>query len=164
MTRDELLRWLLETRSEFNQLVSAIPRDKLDRPIRHGKKRSARDVIYHVVAYEELIVQRLRSAQDGETTAFDRDRDGWESFNDRVWIEATNTDVNTVLARSQRVFNDLIEQVRVLQEDELNDGRGIVKYLDPAWLNGRPLWEVIGIDSFEHYPMHFGDLKAAGEG
>ncbi len=160
MTRDELLHWLLETRGEFNQLVAAIPREKLDKPI-HGKKRSARDVIFHVVAYEDLIVQRLRMAQDGETTEFDRDRDGWESFNDRVWAEAPQTDVNTVLARSQRVFNELIEQVRVLQEDELNDSRGIVRYLDPAWLDGRPLWEVIGIDAFEHYPMHYEELKKA---
>ncbi len=160
MTRDELLHWLVETRAEFDQLVAAIPKDRLGKPI-PGKKHSARDVIYHVVSYEDLIVQRLRSAQNGETTAFGRDRDGWESFNDRVWAEAAGVDDLTVLARSLRVFRELIEQARVLQDDEINGQGGIVRHIDQAWLDGRPLWEVIGIDSFEHYPMHFDDLQKA---
>jgi hypothetical protein len=160
MTRDELLTWLLETRREFDQLVAAVPKERLDKAI-PGKKHSAKDVIYHVVAYEDLIVQRLKAAQDGETTEFDRDRAGWEDFNDRIWTEAAEADVPTALARSYRVFRELIEQVRVLQESELNDGDGITRLVDSAWLDGRPLWEVIGIDSFEHYPMHFDDLRKA---
>lgn len=160
MTRDELLNWLQSTREEFDRLVSAISKEDLDKPI-PGKKHSARDVIYHVTAYEDLIVQRLRNAQNGETTAFERDHDGWEAFNDTVWEEAKGVDVPAVLARSRRVFRELIEQVSVLQEDEINDARGIVTSIDPAWLDGRALWEVIGIDAFEHYPMHFDDLRKA---
>lgn len=160
MTHDELLRWLLETRREFDELIAAIPRDNLEKPI-PGKRHSARDVIFHVTAYEDLIVQRLRKAQLGETTAFDRDRDGWENFNDRVWGEAQQVDPPTALARSHRVFRELIEQVRVLQEDEINGDAGIVSAIDPAWLDGHRLYEVIGIDSFEHYPMHFEDLRKA---
>lgn len=160
MTREEVLRWLLETRSEFNELVAAIPRDKLEKPI-PGKKHSAKDVIHHVVCYEDLIVQRLRAAQTGEMTAFDRDRQGWEQYNASVWAEAATVDANTVLARSQRVFNELIAEVRVLQDDELNGTSGIVKHLDPAWLDGRALYSVIAIDAIEHYPMHFDDLKNA---
>ncbi len=160
MTRDELLGWLLETRKEFDELVSAIPKEALEKPI-PGKSHSARDVIVHVTAYEDLIVQRLRNAQNEETTAFDRDHDGWESFNDRVWAEAKEVDPPTALARSHRVFRELIEQVRVLQDDEINGRGGIVRYLDPAWLDGRKLYEAIGVDAFEHYPMHFEDLKKA---
>ncbi len=160
MTRDELLHWLLETRREFDELVAAIPKERLDKPI-PGKKRSARDVIHHVTAYEELIVQRLQHAQDGETTAFDRDHEGWEQFNDRVWEEAKDVDSLTALARSHRVFREMIDQIRVLQDDEINGKGGIVRFLDPGWLDGRPLWEVVGIDAFEHYPMHFDELTKA---
>ena len=160
MTRDELLNWLLETRGEFDQLVSAVPKDKLGKPI-PGNKRSVRDIICHISAYEDLIAQRLRLAQNGETTAFDRDHDGWESFNDRIWEEAKQVDPPTALARSNRIFREMIDQVRVLQEDEINGKGGITRYIDPAWLDGRPLWEVIGIDAFEHYPMHFEELEKA---
>lgn len=162
MTRDELLHWLLETRQEFDELVSAVPKDRLERPI-PGKKHSVRDVIVHVTAYEDLIVQRLRSAQNGETTALDRDHEGWERFNDRVWDEAKHVDPPTALARSRRVFRELIDEVRVLQDDEINGEGGIVRHLDPAWLDGRALYQVIGIDAFEHYPMHFEDVRAAAE-
>ncbi len=160
MTRDELLRWLLETRREFDELVAAIPRDDFEKPI-PGKKHSARDVVCHVTAYEDLIVQRLRSAQNGETTAFDRDHEGWEAFNDRIWEEAKHVDPPTCLARSRRAFRELVDQVRVLQDDEINGKAGIVRHIDPGWLDGRALYEVIGIDAFEHYPMHFEDLKSA---
>jgi len=33
--------------------------------------------------------------------------------------------------------------------------------IDPAWLEGNAPWQAIGVDAFEHYPMHYDALDAA---
>ncbi len=162
MTRDELLGKLRTARAELDRLVAAIPADRLERPA-PGTTHSPKDIVYHVAAYDDLMVRRLRCARDGETTAFDRDRDSWEAFNERIWADAAEKDAPAVLAWASKTFLDLVEEVGRLAEDELNGDAGLVKHIDPGWLQGRPLAEVIGVDGFDHYPMHYAVLKAAGE-
>ena len=50
-----------------------------------------------------------------------------------------------------------------LTDDELSGDVGLTARIDPAWLQGRTLAEVIGVDGFEHYPMHYPALAAAAD-
>lgn len=158
MTREEVLERLKTARAGFDLRVRAIPRAGLDVAPR-GRVHTPKEIVAHVSAYERLIVERLRAAREGRTTAFDRDREGWEAFNDRVWREATTRDVDDVLAESSRVFGELLEEVERLSDEELAASVGVSEVLDPEWLQGRALWELIGIDGFEHYAMHFEALE-----
>jgi hypothetical protein len=160
VNRDEVLDRLREARLGFDERVGAIPESELSKPT-PGSDHSPKDIVAHVSAYDELMVDRLRAARRGETTAFDRDREGWEAFNERVWAEATLQDAPEALARARRVFGDLLGEVGRLTDGELNATEGITVYLDPGWLDGRRLWELIGIDGFEHYPMHYTQLETA---
>ena len=163
MTRDEVLGKLKKHRAEFDARVGAIPSSALDVPV-PGSAHSPKQIIAHVSAYERLIVDRLRAARLGEHTEFDRDRVGWESFNDRIWAESASMPADVVLARSARDFLSLLEEVGSLTDAELSEPRGITAAIDPAWLQDRTLSEVIGVDGFEHYPMHFAQLEAAAQG
>ena len=160
MTRDEILRNLWTTRAEFDRLLSEIPVERLSQPA-PGRARPAKDVVWHIASYDELMVGRLRGARVGETTAYDRDRVGWEKFNERIWAEAAQLDSVTVCSHADEVFLDLLEEVGQLTDGEICGSEGIVKYIDPAWLQGRTLAEVIAVDGFEHYPMHYDELRAA---
>ncbi|HEX9093803.1 MAG TPA: ClbS/DfsB family four-helix bundle protein [Coriobacteriia bacterium] len=160
MTRDEVLRRLREERAIFDSKVAAVPREALEVPAA-GSGRSPKDVVVHVTAYERLIVERLRAARRGESTAFDRDRDSWESFNDRIWSEAAGLDAATALADSVEVFAALLDEIGSLSDEELSGAAGVAAAIDPAWLDGRPMWELVGIDAFDHYPMHYPGLEAA---
>lgn len=160
MTRDEVLHLLRSTRAEFDARVHAIPLASLE-AVPAGFRHSPKDVIAHVSAYERLVVERLQAARRGEQTAFDRDRDGWEEFNARVWREAAELHSQTVLAESSRVFAELLDEVSQLTDEELTSVAGVTASIDPAWLDGHALWELIGLDCFEHYPMHFDALEAA---
>lgn len=160
MNREEVLAKLREQRAEFDARFHAIPSEAMDMPI-HGAAHSPKQILAHVSAYERLIVERLRAARLGETTEFDRDRIGWEAFNDRVWEEALEVPADVVLSRSAADFLALLEEVAGLSDGELVDRRGITAAADPSWLQGRPLWEAIGVDGFDHYPMHFAQLEAA---
>lgn len=160
MNRDEVLEKLRETRSGFDERVAAVAESRFSQPVT-GTTHSPKDIVAHVSAYDELIVDRLRAARRRETTAFDRDRQGWEAFNERIWAEAALLDAPEVLARARRVFGDLLGEVGRLTDGELNGNEGIAVCLDPGWLEGRRVWELIAIDGFEHYPMHYAQLEAA---
>jgi hypothetical protein len=159
MTRDEVLAKLKIHRAEFDARIAAIPAQAMDVPC-PGATHSPKQIVAHVSAYERLMVERLRAARLGEMTEFDRDRIGWEAFNDRIWAEAEPISVAVVLANSARDFLALLEEVAGLKNEELLVPQGVSAGVDPAWLQGRPLWEVIAIDGFEHYPMHFAQLDA----
>jgi hypothetical protein len=160
MTRDEVLTRLKVRRAEFDARVQAIPSGSLDEPI-PGLSHSPKQIIAHVSAYEHLVVERIRAARLGETTEFDRDRVGWEAFNERIWAESAPLSIDVVLSRSAREFLALLEEIGVMANIELTDQRGVAAGVDPEWLQGRSLAEVIGVDCFDHYPAHFAQLEAA---
>jgi hypothetical protein len=163
MTRDEVLDRLRSTRAAFDERVAAIPARAFTAPV-PGGTRSPAEIVRHLTAYDDLVVERLRAARGGETTAFDRDRTGWEAFNERIWAEAVGAGADDVIARSGEVSAALLDEVAALTDAELNEAVGITAVIDPAWLDGHPLWELIGVDVFDHYPMHFAALEAAARG
>jgi hypothetical protein len=160
MTHDEVLRKLRDARAEFDARLDAIPRGALDAPA-PGGGHSPKDIVAHVTAYDDLIVQRLRAARRGEITEFDRDRSGWQAFNERTWAEVAALDADRVLARAAEVFAALLGEVGQLSDAELASRVKGTAALDPAWLEGEPPWKLIGVDAFDHYPMHHAALEAA---
>ena len=160
MTRDEVMERLRTQRAAFDLRVAAVPPSAFDKPA-PGCPHSPKQIVAHVTAYEQLIVDRLQLGRLGEDTAFDRDRIGWETFNERTWAACSLLDAEIVLERSAVTLLHLFEEIAILADAELNQLTGVAAAVDPAWLGGRALWELIGIDGFEHYPMHFAQLEAA---
>lgn len=159
MTRNEVLEALRTARFTFDEKLAALPPETLAVPVPGGTHTPAQ-VVAHVAAYDELMVQRFRAARRGETTDFDRDRVGWEAFNERVWAESRHADPASVIARADEIFWELLGEVAALSDAELGQPTGATAALDPAWLDGREVWELIAIDGYEHYPMHVGALEA----
>lgn len=160
MTREEVLERLHFVRTRFDQRVRAVPAEAFD-VAPPGRVHTPKEVVWHVAAYEALIVDRLRAARLGETTELVRDRLGWEEFNEHTWTDAAGRSAEETLARADEVFRMLIHEVMVLSDPELNERTGVTEHIDVSWLQGRALWELIGIDGFEHYPMHFELLEEA---
>lgn len=160
MTRDEILQRLTTCRAEFDALVDAIADDAFDLPA-PGHAHSPKQIVAHVSAYEQLVVERLRAARLGQTTDLERDRLGWEAFNDHVWAECSSQDAEIVLSSSARTFLCLVEELAGLPDEEFGALSKVAEAIDPGWLRGRALWEALAEDTFEHYPMHIAQLEAA---
>jgi hypothetical protein len=163
MKRDEVVARLKGARAVFDEKLAAVPPEALTAPA-PGSTHSVKDIVAHVTAYDDLIVQRLISARHGSTTAFERDRQGWEAFNERTWSEAAGMKPKAVLRRAADVFAALVHEVEQLSDEEVNARAGSTAALDPAWLEGNAPWQAIGVDAFEHYPMHYDALDAAARG
>lgn len=163
MTRDEVLERLRSTRADFDTRVARVPDAAFVRVV-PGGSHTPKQIVWHVAAYDRLMVDRLRAARDSRTTAFDRDRIGWEAFNESTWTEGEAAEPEVVKATAARTFEALLEEVGRLTDEELAGPTGVSAYLDQDWLGTRPPWQLIGIDGFEHYPMHFRSLEAAAVG
>lgn len=159
MTSEELLVRLRVARAGFDERLARLPEERLTEPV-PGSAHSVRDIVVHVSAYEQLIVERLIAAGHGATTELDRDRAGWEAFNERIWREAARVAPRDALRQARHTFDALVHEVGKLSDDELNERIGSTASLDPAWLEGRAPWELIAIDAYEHYPMHYAALEA----
>lgn len=160
MTRDEMLRAFDESRSAFDTLLRAVPAERFA-AAPPGFSHSPKEVVAHVVAYEGLIVERLSAAREAGTTAFDRDRAGWEAFNDRVWAEAAQAEPADVLRRWEEIGVSLRAELAMLTDDDLDGASPLAAHLDPAWLDGHTPAELIAVDAVDHYPMHHALLEAA---
>ncbi|MDP2233991.1 MAG: ClbS/DfsB family four-helix bundle protein [Actinomycetota bacterium] len=160
MSRDEVMERLQFTRIRFDRRIAAIPIEKMD-VLLQARTHTPKQVVAHINAYEALIVERLQAARTGNTTALFRDRVGWQEFNEQVWADSVDTPVHEVLEQSQRVFKELVHELMLLTDSDMLDDTGIMAHIDPAWLQGRTLAQVIGVDAFEHYPMHYDELDLA---
>jgi hypothetical protein len=160
MNRDQVFDKLRSARAVFDAKVASVPIERLDSAI-PGHVHTVGEIVWHVAAYDELMVSRLRAAHEGATTEFDRDRVGWEQFNERVWAEAAEKSGAEAVEHARAVFDDLVGEIGQLNEAELNQPVGVVEHLDPAWLEGHALWELIAIDGFDHYAMHYEQLDEA---
>ena len=160
MTCDEVLARLASSRAAFDEKLASVPREALMLPL-PGSTHSVKDIVFHVSAYDDLVVLRLIASRGGVTTEFDRDREGYEVFNERVWGEAAVIEPDDALARAAEVFAALLHEVGRLSDGELETPSGATAALDPAWLAGQAPWELIAIDCYDHYPMHYAALDAA---
>ena len=161
MTRDEVVFRLRNGREAFDKAVAEVPPNALDAPI-EGLEHSAKQIVAHVTAYEQLIVERLIASRHGATTSLEPDSEGWEAFNSRMWNEASTGKPRKVLSRAADVFGALVHEVDQLSDEELNAATGATAALDPRWLQGRAPWQVIAEDAYDHYRQHLPALEKAG--
>ncbi len=160
MTRDEMLDRLRGERALFDAKVALVRPEAFDAPPA-GFEHSPREVIAHVTAYEALIVERIEAARRRETTAFSRDRAGWEAFNEETWRAVHSIPAAEVMRRAGEVFAALVAAVEGLTDADLVGDTELTRHLDPEWLLNRSLAEMIEIDGFGHYPDHYAVLDEA---
>ncbi len=160
MTTAEVLERLRTSRAVFDDKLAKVPRESLSAPI-PGSAHTVKEIVAHASAYDELVVERLVASRHGATTALDRDRTGWEAFNERIWRESADRKAKTVLQRADEIFEALMHEVGALSDGEIQSAIGATAALDRAWLEGRAPWQLIAIDCYDHYPAHYAELDAA---
>jgi hypothetical protein len=111
---------------------------------------SVKDLLAHLVFWEGGMVENLKRAVRGEVPQYPSGE--LDDINAQVFAENRQRPLEAVLAESRQSFEALLAQVQGLPEEDLIDpGRF-------AWTEGKPLWEYIAGESFEHIREHLQDL------
>jgi hypothetical protein len=167
VNKSELLETLLEQRERWECLMSHVPGEDRTAPGLVGQW-SAQDLLAHVMAYEEYLLDRLEELRSGQEyvpaqTEAEREafleRYGYPDFGSPLieddgpneWVVAkyrtwTYGDVDT---REGWIFGGLLDRIRSLPDAEGDAG----------------LFDWIADYTFEHYRHHSAALiEALGEG
>jgi hypothetical protein len=153
MTNDELLDALEDERENFLKAIDGLSDEELQEPALAGGW-SVKDVIIHISAWEAELVKLLWQVKQGEppsTVHFSnvevdaRNLEWFTAYHDRP--------LPRVLDDFAAVRKQTVRRVEGLNDEDLNDPQ---RY---TWLKGRPLWEWVAGDSFEHDAEHAAQIK-----
>ncbi|HYN87860.1 MAG TPA: DinB family protein [Ardenticatenaceae bacterium] len=151
MDKAKLLERLIDGRARWDEALAGIDESHLAEPGASGEM-SIKDLIAHVTWYEHEMVGLLdqRALVGSELW-------GLSDAERNAAILAANRErpLGEVRAEAQRVFEQLVEAVRSLSDEELVDAS---KYRDmPAdWVP----WQLLADNSYEHYEHHMPDVEA----
>jgi hypothetical protein len=158
----ELLDTMLTERARWEALLLEVGTTHMNEPGVEGQW-SIRDVIAHITAYERWAAASVSTAlrvatatqrelygpaTSGEIAALERD-----DYN--AWVVAQNRDrpLDDVLADGQEAFRRLLKVVHVLTDEQITDAHRF------AFTGGRPLWQWLPDQSYQHYRMHIPAIR-----
>ncbi len=157
MTKANLLIVLKASYLKLEALLAALSEVQMSQAGVYDKL-SIKDVLAHLAAWERLVVDWIETSQRGELTV--RYSPGFElvdradaeqvmdRLNEHVYLENKDRPFNRVRADLLAGHQRLVMTVEGMSEQDLTEpGRF-------QWWPGRPVWEPIAANSYEHYREH----------
>jgi hypothetical protein len=154
--KDELLEAIQTERNHFEALIAPLSDEQMCQPALGGQ-RSVKDILAHITAWEQRCIGWIEAGLRGETPARPEPGYAWEDIdllNEHTYLEHQHRPLQDVLADSHRSYQQLLEQVRTLSEEDLVDPERF------PWTEGELLAWYIGANSFEHYHEHGDEIYA----
>lgn len=148
MTRDELVDQLDKSRENFLELVEDLDEAAMVEVLTVDQW-SIKDILAHLARWEAELVKLLWQLRQGQkpTTAHFKG-DTVDAINARWKEEDRSRPFERVLSDFHGVRNQTLRRLEAFTDRELNDVKRF------PWLNGKPLWQWIAADSYEHEAEH----------
>jgi hypothetical protein len=152
-TKSELLRAMRDARDAWDALIAQVPRERMEEPGAAGTW-SVKDVVAHVTEYDRWLALGLamRLQQPPQIWLDDL---SLNEFNAALHEQIRNRALGEVLADSEHVFRELIEEVEAQSETYLfgtHHVQGVPYAVIPS--------EILRSESYGHYADHTPGLRA----
>lgn len=154
MNKDEIISALENGRATFLEIIENLSDEDFELP---GvvDSWSVKDVLVHLTRWEAEIIKLIWQAGKGiQPTTAHFDQFSVDETNERWFQESRSRSLKIVMGDFLGVRNQTLRRVRELSQAQLADPN------HSDWLNGKPLWEWIANDSFEHEAEHGEQIKA----
>ena len=154
MKKQDLLRELEEEREHFLDVIDGLSDEDMEQPgVMDGW--SVKDLLAHLTMWEAELIKLLWQAKQGQKpSSIHFSHISVDELNERWKNEMQDRDLERVMADFQSVRNQTIRRVDAFSDKDLNDAK---RY---GWLDGKPLWEWIAGDSFQHEAEHLEQITA----
>lgn len=148
-TKVEVLEQMHASRQHFYATLARIP-DELMTEIALYNAWTVKDVIAHLASWDQSLADRIVAYKRGEAVPF-MTEDMIETMNATTLTRYRDMPLLEVRAFEASAFAALEHQVIEASEDEI---------FEPGHFSGLPvaLEELIGGDTYEHYPDHLSDV------
>lgn len=154
MTRDELIERITRAYERLRELLAEVDPARLTAdPV--VDSWTVKDLLAHIAAWQSVMVTNLFRLERGQPLLYGGLRpDQVDEVNARFYVELKDWPLEKVLADLEGSYRQLINRLRLLSESELNDPRHFEQ------LRGRPLWQLVAENTYEHYDEHLPALEA----
>ena len=152
MNKMEFINNVKATHKEYETALEGLSYSQLTQPRTCGEW-SVKDVIVHVSWHERQMVGVISTRTLGGSSWWNI---SLEERNAAIHAENKDRPLEEVLRESQLIHAELMTQLETLSEEDLSKAENF-KDMPPDW---KP-WEVIASNTFEHYPDHARDIRAA---
>jgi hypothetical protein len=150
MTRDELLRQILEAKIDWEATSSLLNRQEQDEVPVSGDW-TVKDIYAHLAWHEQQMLQFLEAGKFIGS-------DWWnlppDERNKLIYDESHDVPADKIREDSRNIHEALVKKLETLTDEQLND---------PAQWPGMPTdwmpWDVIAGNTYRHYRHHAQDLK-----
>jgi hypothetical protein len=153
MTKEELIDKLESSRENFLELVEDLD-DAAMVEVSTVDQWTIKDILAHLARWEAELVKLLWQLRQGQrpTTAHFMG-DSVDGTNARWKEDDRSRPLERVLTDFHGVRNQTLRRLEAFTDRELNDEK---RY---PWLNGKPLWQWVAADSFEHEAEHIASVQ-----
>jgi uncharacterized protein (TIGR03083 family) len=156
MTKSRLLQLIQSEREVLAATLAQVREDQMDEPGVCGAW-SVKDVLAHIVAWEELMVRCLREIQDLTVPGlvpYGISDDALDELNEQIREENRGKPLDQVLKEFERSYEESVTAVEATPEEELlTIGR-------VEGLGNEPLWHMVAANTCWHYRDHRELLEA----
>jgi len=153
MNKGKLISSLTDGRQEFLNLLENFSRDEMVIP---GviDQWSLKDLLVHLTRWEAELVKLLWQAKQGnKPIKVHFNQNGIDAINERWYQESRSRAMDIVWNDFLAVRQQTVRRVKEFRESELNDQDHY------PWLESKPLWQWIAVDSYEHETEHTADIQ-----
>ncbi|MER3398791.1 MAG: hypothetical protein C4316_09755 [Chloroflexota bacterium] len=154
MTRDELIQHISREYERLKRLLAGVEPEQLAaEPVLNGW--TVKDILAHLAVWQSITVTNLFRLERGQPLLYvNLDPKKVDELNARFYQELKDWPPERVLGDLEGSYRQLINRISLLSEEELNDPRHFKQ------LRGRPLWQLIAANTYEHYAEHLPVLEA----
>lgn len=154
MTKDEVLAALDR---EHQKLMVAIDGLSAEAVLEPGviDNWSVKDILYHISMWESELVKLLWQAENGQKpTTVHFNNPSVDELNASWYEQGKDRPLVRVMEDFQGVRKQTMRRVRAFSDHDLEDEKRF------PWLDGKPLWTWIAVDSFDHEAEHTAQILA----
>ena len=150
MRKSQLIDKIKHSRAEWQVLISPLDDAQMVQA-RVIEGWSLKDIIAHITWYEREMVQVLQNKTLVGSELWDLPTD---ERNQVIFEANQNRALNDIREEAQQVYGHLVELLEGLEEEDLHDP----SRFDQMPKDWQP-WEVIGSNTYEHYPDHVAQVR-----
>ncbi len=144
--KTQLLNDIRSSYTNLETVLAPLSAEQMTTPGVNGSW-SIKDNIAHLSAWQRVLLNRLEAVRNNTAPSEELyDEETVDTLNERFYQQDTSRSLDDVLAEFRSLYQQVIEQVQALSNDDLN--RPL------SWREGEPVWPTIVGNTNEHYQEH----------
>jgi hypothetical protein len=156
MTKARLLEEIRAERARLEALLAGIDEGQMLLPGVNGRW-SVKDVLAHIVVWEERMIHWLGENARGETPQMLPPGMTWDDIdqmNEQTYLEHRNRPLAEVQSAFRASYPQAVQAVEAVPEADLIEAGRF------AWFGNDPLWHLVAANTSWHYAQHAKAVRA----